>query len=188
MNPTAPPTRVLRSPVPDGYPRRSSLDASVHFVAQTFIFRSASVDRPAPGAGIIAISVFRPHEQPLALLVDLQAMNRGASLTNVADRAINFVGQTAMPALGADCSKSAWVELDSEGCFDLMHAQWPFRKRMGPPPTEPPMVTFAPLRHNDMPLRTLGAFLARFPELGPALWHETSIHLAAISPNLLKRS
>jgi len=173
--------------VPDGYPRRSSLDASVHFVVQTFVFRTASADRPAPGDGILAISTFRPHDQPLSLLVDLQSLNRGASLTNVADRAINFVAQTAMPALGADFSKSSWVELDSEGCFDLMHAQWPFRKRMGPPQTEPPMVTFAPLRHNDMAPRTLAAFLSRFPELGPSLWHEASILLAAKSPTLLKR-
>lgn len=156
-------------------------------MAQTFVFRSASADRPSPGAGIVAVSAFRPHENPLALLVDLQALNRGASLTNVADRAINFVGQTAMPVLGADCTKSSWVELDSEGCFDLMHTQWPFRKRMGPPPTDPPMVTFAPLRHNDLAPRTLAAFLSRFPELGPALWHETSILLAAISPHQITR-
>jgi hypothetical protein len=163
--------------VPDGFPRRSSLDASVHFVAQTFLVRSASSQIASPGVGILSIAAYRPGSTPLVLLADLQSLNKGASLTNAAATAINFVAHTALrDALGADHATAAWVELDSEGCFDVMNALWPMNTPWRPQRPEPPHVSWAPLRHDGR-ARTLDAFLAKFPSLAPTVWHEASIAL-----------
>jgi hypothetical protein len=111
------------------------------------------------------------------LLADLQSLNKGASLTNAAATAINFVAHTALrDALGADHATAAWVELDSEGCFDVMNALWPMNTPWRPQRPEPPHVSWAPLRHDGR-ARTLDAFLAKFPSLAPTVWHEASIAL-----------
>lgn len=174
----------LVKPVADGYPKRCSLDGSIHFVAQQFLVRSAADLRVVPGAGILAVSAFRHGTAPLVLLADLQSLNTGASLTNAASAAVAFVGATALQgALGVDPSSAAWVEIDSEGCFDLILPLWPFSSPLRQQRPALPHVSWAPLRHNDR-VRTLDAMLAKFPEIGPSAWHEAK-HLLADPVQLL---
>ena len=181
------PSRIRRhvKPVSDEFPRRSSLDASVQVVAQTFVVHSATVPLASPGNGILAVSTYRPGEPPLALLADLHSMNKGASLTNAASTAINFVAHTAFrEALGVDFTAATWVELDTEGCFDLMTALWPLRSPLRTRRPEPPHVSWAPLRHDGRS-RTLDAFLAKFPSLAPAAWHEARLTFKRLSAEAL---
>lgn len=176
------PGRQLVKPVADGFPKRSSLDASIHFVLQHFLVRSAADLRVAPGVGILAVSAYRHGTSPLVLLADLQSLNSGASLTNAASAAVAFVAATALKdALGVEPSTASWVELDSEGCFDLIEPLWPISSPLRQQLPALPHINWAPLRHNDR-VRTLDAMLRKFPEIGPSVWHETQAALRALTP------
>lgn len=142
--------------------------------------RSASSLVALPGNGILSIATFRQGMPPLVLLADLQSMNQGASLTNAAAASINFVAHTALRgALGVDFTSASWIELDSEGCFDVMTALWPLSSPLRVQRPEPPHVSWTPLRHEGR-TRTLDAFLAKFPSLAPVAWHEVTLALEGL--------
>lgn len=144
--------------------------------------RSASSQVASPGNGILSISTYRQGMPPLVLLADLQSMNQGASLTNAAATSINFVAHTALrDALGVDFTSASWIELDSEGCFDVMTALWPLSSPLRVQRPEPPHVSWAPLRHDGR-ARTLDAFLSKFPSLAPVVWHEATLALDRLRP------
>lgn len=157
------------------------MDATIHFVVQHFLVRSAADLRVAPGVGILAVSAYRHGAAPLVLLADLQSLNSGASLTNAAAAAVGFVAATALKdALGVEPSSASWIEVDSEGCFDLMEPMWPISSHLRQQRLTLPHINWAPLRHNDRG-RTLDAMLSKFPEIGPTVWHETQLALRALS-------
>lgn len=171
-SPSGPQTRF-------GFPRRSRLDASVTVLLQRFMFKSAAAPRPSPGSGIVAVTAYKPGERPLVLMLDLQAANEGASLTNSADAAVHHVAHTSFEPLGADYRAAIWVQVDSDGAFDLMIPLWPMGKPLQGPQLSPPSVSWRPLRHNDR-ARTLDAFLAAYPAVGPAAWGEAAEFLKSL--------
>lgn len=163
------------------FPRRSRMDAQTSVFIQRFHFRSAAARTPTAGGGILSVTTFRPGIKPLVLMVDLQGLNDGSSLTNAADAAVHHVAHTAFPPLGADHRSATWVELDSDGNFDLMHPLWPMEKPLQGPQMNYPSVSWQPVRHDGM-TRTLQAFLAKFPELGGIVWDEAAVVLKSLQP------
>jgi hypothetical protein len=172
-----------------GFPRQARLAPSISVFLQRFRFKSAAVRSPSPGLGIVSVTAYKPGQPPLVLLMDLQSINDGASLTNSADAAVHHVAHTAFQPLGADYRTATWVQVDSEGAFDLMISRWPMDKPLQGPQLSHPSVSWRPLRHNDR-ARTLDAFLGAFPEIGSAVWDEATIvlkSLQAASPAFLPK-
>lgn len=162
-----------------GFPRRSQLDESVTVLLQRFKFKSAGARAPSAGSGIVAIAAYKPGHPPLVLMVDLQGANEGASLTNSADAAVHHVAHTSFAPLGADYRAATWVQIDSDGAFDLMIPLWPMEKPLQGPQLGHPSVSWRPLRHNER-ARTLDAFLSAYPVVGPAAWDEASSVLKSL--------
>ena len=162
-----------------GVPRRSQTDSEVSVYLQRFMFRSAATREPASGTGIVSATGFKPGQPALVLMVDLQSLNSGASLTNSAEAAVHHVAHMAFEPLGADYRSASWVQLDSDGAFDLMVPRWPMDKPLHGPQLSHPSVDWRPVRHNGR-TRTLDAFLSSFPGLGPVLWDEVATILKSL--------
>ncbi|HQR53991.1 MAG TPA: hypothetical protein PLZ79_12030 [Burkholderiales bacterium] len=74
-------------------------------------------DKVEPGRGLVAIFV-ETEEQRLVLLADTP-WNRGASMTNAIEAIIKAVVKDVLEPRGIDWRSVNFVELDSEGCFDI---------------------------------------------------------------------
>lgn len=108
------------------------------------------------GVGILAIVIKEAGQRPLALLVDLQGRNLGASLTNSAAAA------TAHIANEADItSDGEWVQLDSMGYFDAMEPSFDGDRAR---------VTWRPIAIEGAQSRSLEAFLLIYGRRGRVAW------------------
>jgi len=83
-----------------------------------FFFQSAC-SKVQAGNGISASIVYPDEDNPFVLMLDAGKHNKGASLTNVADRAIKHVYENYFDGKFGP-NEIVWVECDSEGNFDLM--------------------------------------------------------------------
>lgn len=125
------------------------------------------------GNGILAALDLSPGNPPLALLVDMQELNSGASLTNLAERAVTHVGW--LFSLDASQRRAAtWVETDSCGNFDAMT---PVRRSDGTASS----ILWSPLRAERVAPRTLEAFLLTHGQRGAELWARAIESLGAIA-------
>lgn len=99
------------------------------------------------------------EQHNVVLLLDMQSSNHGASLTNCAEKAIHHVANKLPGAMEA-----VWVELDSEGCFDLLETNIGHGM-----PANQVTVGFKPLQVGQHH-RTLDGFLEIFQEVGYQAW------------------
>ncbi|MFL9611018.1 hypothetical protein ACKF11_13105 [Methylobacillus sp. Pita2] len=95
----------------------------------------------------------------LVLLIDMQAGNKGASLTNTVEKAIHLVAEKLPAAVGA-----TWIEVDSEGYFDELVTN--ITRGM---PLDQVTVDFKPLRQGAHQ-RSLDGFLEKFQQAGAQAW------------------
>ena len=101
----------------------------------------------------IAIVGLYDGSRATILLMDMQHLNSGASLTNVAEHVINFTHKNWLQYLGVSIEDARWVELDSVGAFDVMSPVVLDGKCMN--------VNWRPLI-NAQGSRTLEAFVAEY--------------------------
>lgn len=110
------------------------------------------------GRGIMVV-VIPSGTTALALLVDLQSRNDGASLTNVAERVVERATKDLLAPAGIDPRTVSWVESDSEGWFYRLHLDLsPDGKSTGTPDWKPVGRTH------------LEDFLAAYPGAGQQAW------------------
>lgn len=116
--------------------------------------------KPEHGIGILAVGVVQPGLTPLVLLVDLQSLNKGASLTNSAESVISFFYGRFRAAIVSP-EMIEWVEVDSMGMFDLMTPRWDEGICS--------YVDWQPLKYGPHN-RTLDAFLGAYGKRGDGVW------------------
>lgn len=111
------------------------------------------------GVGIMAVVIPQTDKAPLALLVDLQSRNDGASLTNVAERVAERVTKDLLAPAGIDPRTVSWVESDSEGFFyHLMLGLDADGRALGSP-------AWRPIGRTQ-----LEDFLEAYPDVGQQAW------------------
>lgn len=116
---------------------------------------------PIPGVGILAVAGMHPDFPPLVLMVDMQELNQGASLTNSAEAAITHFSRTHLLPASADPASAYWIEMDSMGMFDEMLVRMDGDSCIA--------VSWAPLK-SMLHFRTLEAFTCEFGSRGEDVW------------------
>lgn len=113
---------------------------------------------PMPGGiGVLAV-VAVSEPRPLVLLVDLQSANKGASVTNAMEACIGYVlSRLELDLPGTTLGQIDWVQLDSDGWFDVVQARW----AAAAPAL---LVDWMPLRAAGAEPRTLRAFQALYDD------------------------
>lgn len=102
----------------------------------------------------ITASWITKRDHTLMLLADQQHGNEGASLTNAMEASIAHVSQYV-----PDIRKTLFVQLDSDGQFDLVAVNWNETSRAWPGGPRAPEVGWEPLKAGDH-IRTIEAFAA----------------------------
>lgn len=108
--------------------------------------------------GIGCAGIYRPElSSGLVLIADGREYNTGASATNAMEPVLAYL----VSEYGAriDFSHCRYVQLDSDGQFDLVHPVWSPSKQLED-------AHFAPLTHEGTPPRSEQAFMAEFGPLG----------------------
>lgn len=145
-----------------------------------FKIKSASSSQVVPGQdGIIAVvaSEYQSSDmngsplRTLVTMVDMQSKNKGCSLTNGIETAINYIANQ----MNIHGQSTRWIEMDSEGYFDEVSL------RLDASGKECIGVGWMPLKASSHS-RTVEAFVASFD----ALANETLQQLKITSHQMLK--
>jgi len=109
-----------------------------------------------------------PDFPPLVLMVDMRCKNPGASLTNVAEAAIEHFSRTHLLPAGENLEAAAWIELDSDWNFDEMLPRMDGASCVG--------VCWRQLE-NGQHVRTVEAFIGKFGQRGEDVWQRALIEI-----------
>lgn len=145
-------------------------------IPATILFSVPNSGAPAMpgGLGVLAVAIASPHRRDLVLLVDLQAANKGASVTNAMEACIAYVvSRLSATWPHFDPRHTDWVQLDSDGWFDLVRPRWGNKairttQRLTFAPDSVPLIRWEPIRGELEESRTLRAFLEIFDDIGVA--------------------
>lgn len=139
----------------------------VKIITASFKFPHVGAN-PIPGVGILAVAGVHPDFPPLVLMVDMRCKNPGASLTNVAEAAIEHFSRTHLLPAGENLEAAAWIELDSDWNFDEMLPRMDGASCVG--------VCWRQLE-NGQHVRTVEAFIGKFGQRGEDVWQRALIEI-----------